>query len=111
MKILFAEQTGCHPYWNRNEYSLFILDTETNTATIVPQGPEPIASATPEIFFTAQGVEIEWYGAGTGYGKVAHEGTRRLLVPKTAYDKLIIWHKPSMQNGMSDEDYLKSTMI
>lgn len=93
MRILRAIETDGNPFWKRNEYRLVMIDTETNTERKITRDDLPKIYNSEyfaiEYYFTDRGIEIQYFGCGSGYGKVP-EGERMLAIPRSEYDKLEI---------------------
>ena len=92
MRILLAIEYGPHPFWNRNEYELYLMDTDTLTS-------ERIVDGQSEMYFTEQGVEAMRFANGSGYGRVPAEDKRRLIVPRDKYDVLIVHIDPRKEEA------------
>lgn len=106
MKILTAKEKDGHPFWNRNEYTLMLEDTETGTKEDITykvlKRSDGIPNPCHEFYFSEKGVEAQFFYCGSGYGK-SPDGERFVALPRSAYDKLVIIK--SKQKRQAERNY------
>ena len=95
MRILVARELAGHPFWERNKYEFFLVDTSKGVRTIYYKMQKGVEV---EFSFKPDGVYAQEFNCGSGYGK-SPVSEPFLWYPHSEYDYLEIQKSEEMREN------------